>query len=130
MSNEIISQAEDDVKIVRTTSTFDCGGRCPLRLHVKDKNILNPLGGTDSGITGDYLDLIGHVADETYRVLRPGGRYVINIANLGRKPYIPLHASSDCFQHLNQHQLIQTGPLPQPLECSAHPAQFIDDLVR
>jgi site-specific DNA-methyltransferase (adenine-specific) len=27
-----------------------------------------------------------------YRVLRPGGRYVINVANLGRKPYIPLHA--------------------------------------
>jgi site-specific DNA-methyltransferase (adenine-specific) len=25
-------------------------------------------------------------------VLRPGGRYVVNIANLGRKPYIPLHA--------------------------------------
>jgi len=39
-----------------------------------------------------YLDLIGHVSKEVYRVLRPGGRYVINIANLGRKPYIPLHA--------------------------------------
>jgi site-specific DNA-methyltransferase (adenine-specific) len=39
-----------------------------------------------------YLDLIRDVAKEIYRVLRPGGRYVINIANLGRKPYIPLHA--------------------------------------
>ena len=39
-----------------------------------------------------YLDLIGEVAAEVYRVLRPGGRYVVNIANLGRKPYIPLHA--------------------------------------
>jgi len=39
-----------------------------------------------------YLDLIRNVAKEVYRVLRPGGRYVINIANLGRKPYIPLHA--------------------------------------
>lgn len=39
-----------------------------------------------------YLDLIRAVADEVYRVLRPGGRYVVNIANLGRKPYIPLHA--------------------------------------
>jgi site-specific DNA-methyltransferase (adenine-specific) len=27
-----------------------------------------------------------------YRVLKPGGRFVINIANLGRKPYIPLHS--------------------------------------
>jgi DNA modification methylase len=40
----------------------------------------------------DYLDLIRNVGHEVYRVLRPGGRYVINIANLGRKPYIPLHA--------------------------------------
>ncbi len=40
----------------------------------------------------DYLDLIREVGQEVYRVLRPGGRYVINIANLGRKPYIPLHA--------------------------------------
>jgi modification methylase len=40
----------------------------------------------------DYFDLIGAVGREIYRVLRPGGRYVINIANLGRKPYIPLHA--------------------------------------
>ncbi len=39
-----------------------------------------------------YGRLIGQVAAEVYRVLRPGGRYVVNIANLGRKPYIPLHA--------------------------------------
>jgi DNA modification methylase len=39
-----------------------------------------------------YLQLISNVGKEVYRVLRPGGRYVINIANLGRKPYIPLHA--------------------------------------
>lgn len=39
----------------------------------------------------EYLDLIRDVAREVYRVLRPGGRYVVNIANLGRKPYIPLH---------------------------------------
>jgi DNA modification methylase len=40
----------------------------------------------------EYLTLIGNVAAEVHRVLRPGGRYVVNIANLGRKPYIPLHA--------------------------------------
>lgn len=39
-----------------------------------------------------YLALIEAVAHEVYRVLKPGGRYVVNIANLGRKPYIPLHA--------------------------------------
>ena len=40
----------------------------------------------------DYLGLISRVGSEVYRVLRPGGRYAINIANLGRKPYIPLNA--------------------------------------
>lgn len=39
----------------------------------------------------EYLDLIREVGQDVYRILRPGGRYVINIANLGRKPYIPLH---------------------------------------
>lgn len=40
----------------------------------------------------EYLRLIGRVAAEVYRTLVPGGRYVVNIANLGRKPYIPMHA--------------------------------------
>ena len=39
----------------------------------------------------DYLAMLGRVWRETYRVLVPGGRACINIANLGRKPYIPLH---------------------------------------
>lgn len=40
----------------------------------------------------DYLELLFHVWQETYRVLVPGGRACINVANLGRKPYIPLHS--------------------------------------
>jgi site-specific DNA-methyltransferase (adenine-specific) len=40
----------------------------------------------------EYLDLIRRVAEETYRVLVTGGRACINIANLGRKPYLPLHS--------------------------------------
>jgi len=39
----------------------------------------------------EYLEMIERVGKEVHRVLRPGGRYVINIANLGRRPYIPLH---------------------------------------
>ena len=38
----------------------------------------------------EYLDLLQAVFQETYRVLVPGGRACINVANLGRKPYIPL----------------------------------------
>jgi site-specific DNA-methyltransferase (adenine-specific) len=40
----------------------------------------------------EYRQLLKSVLKETYRVLVPGGRACINIANLGRKPYIPLHA--------------------------------------
>lgn len=51
-----------------------------------------------------YLKLIEDVAQEVYRVLRPGGRYVVNIANLGRKPYIPLHSFFYTL-HVSQHYL-------------------------
>jgi len=40
----------------------------------------------------EYLTFLKRVWAETYRVLVPGGRACINVANLGRKPYIPLHA--------------------------------------
>lgn len=38
----------------------------------------------------EYLALLGRVFAETYRVLVDGGRACVNVANLGRKPYIPL----------------------------------------
>ena len=38
----------------------------------------------------EYLNLLFDVFSETYRVLVNGGRACINIANVGRKPYIPL----------------------------------------
>ena len=48
----------------------------------------------DNNLTLDeYLAFLRRVWKETYRVLVPGGRACINIANVGRKPYIPLHAS-------------------------------------
>ena len=40
----------------------------------------------------EYLGLLERVFAETHRVLEPGGRAVINVANLGRRPYIPLNA--------------------------------------
>ncbi|MEM2760182.1 MAG: site-specific DNA-methyltransferase [Nitrososphaerales archaeon] len=39
----------------------------------------------------EYLALLKDVFSETYRVLVNGGRVCINIANVGRKPYIPYH---------------------------------------
>lgn len=47
----------------------------------------------DNNLTLDeYRKLLYDILKETYRVLVPGGRACINIANLGRKPYIPLHS--------------------------------------
>lgn len=41
----------------------------------------------------EYFELLHRVFEETYRVLVPGGRVAINIANIGRKPYIPLNSN-------------------------------------
>jgi len=38
----------------------------------------------------EYMGLLKRVFTETYRVLQPGGRACVNVANVGRKPYIPL----------------------------------------
>ena len=46
----------------------------------------------DEDLTLDeYLAFLKRVWAETHRVLVAGGRACINVANLGRKPYIPLH---------------------------------------
>jgi len=39
----------------------------------------------------EYLGMLRDVFSETYRVLVNGGRACVNIANVGRKPYIPYH---------------------------------------
>ncbi len=47
----------------------------------------------DDNLTlNEYREFLKKVWSEVKRVLVPGGRACINIANLGRKPYIPLHA--------------------------------------
>ncbi|MBU4077149.1 MAG: site-specific DNA-methyltransferase, partial [Euryarchaeota archaeon] len=40
----------------------------------------------------EYRKLLKTVFKETYKKLVTGGRACINVANLGRKPYIPLHS--------------------------------------
>ncbi len=49
MESKDIKPNDDEVKIIRTTSSFDCGGRCPLLMHVKNGKIIK--------IEGD--DLVG-----------------------------------------------------------------------
>lgn len=50
----------------------------------------------------EYLSFLRNVWREVYRVLVPGGRACINIANLGRKPYIPLNG-------LIAHEMTELG---------------------
>jgi len=40
----------------------------------------------------EYLEFMESVMKEVYRVLVTGGRVCFNVANLGRRPYIPLHS--------------------------------------
>jgi len=40
----------------------------------------------------EYRDFLRRVMTEVYRVLVAGGRLCINIANVGRRPYLPIHA--------------------------------------
>ncbi|MFC1859358.1 molybdopterin-dependent oxidoreductase [Thermodesulfobacteriota bacterium] len=44
MGVENTAQANNDTRVVRTTTAFDCGGRCPLRLHVKNNVIIRVEG--------------------------------------------------------------------------------------
>jgi DNA modification methylase len=49
----------------------------------------------ESGIPANYLEYLGMLRDvfaECWRVLEPGGRIAVNVANLGRKPYRSLSA--------------------------------------
>lgn len=47
----------------------------------------------DQDLTLDeYRSLIKRVMKEVYRVLVPGGRVCFNVANLGRRPYLPIDA--------------------------------------
>ena len=43
-----------------------------------------------AGSFHDYLGLLNRVFSEVHRVLEPGGRAVVNVANLGRRPYLSL----------------------------------------
>lgn len=41
----------------------------------------------------EYIAMIGRVFADFHRVLVPGGRAAINVANVGRTPYVPLTAT-------------------------------------
>jgi DNA modification methylase len=57
----------------------------------------------------EYLELLRDVFTESKRVLEPGGRIAVNVANLGRKPYRSL--SSDVIDILQDLGLLLRGEI-------------------
>ena len=57
----------------------------------------------------EYWKMINEVFSETYRVTKSGGRLVVNVANLGRKPYIPF--SKYFTEALNEIGFIMRGEI-------------------
>ncbi len=56
-------------------------------------NVGKPYDGYhDSRELTDYLGFLNQVWQECQRVLCPGGRIAVNVANTYRQPYLPLHA--------------------------------------
>ncbi|RME61347.1 MAG: site-specific DNA-methyltransferase [Candidatus Dadabacteria bacterium] len=68
----------------------------------------------------EYRELLKRVFTETYRVLVPGGRACVNIANLGRKPYIPLH--SFIIQDMHKIGFLMRGEIIWDKGSSASPS--------
>ena len=64
----------------------------------------------DDDLTEDeFSKLLASVWSEVYRVLIPGGRACVNIANLGRKPYVPLN--SMISQQMNEIGYLMRGEI-------------------
>ncbi len=75
-SSEVMSELPDNsVHLMVTSPPYNVGKEYDENLSLKE-----------------YRELLKRVFKETYRVLVPGGRACINVANLGRKPYLPLHS--------------------------------------
>jgi len=75
-SSEKMSEIPDNsVHLMVTSPPYNVG-------KVYDKNLSME----------EYRDLLTEVFKETYRVLVPGGLVCVNVANLGRKPYLPIHS--------------------------------------
>ena len=75
-SSECMSELPDNsIHLMVTSPPYNVGKEYDENLSLKD-----------------YRESLKRVFKETYRVLVPGGRACINVANIGRKPYLPLHS--------------------------------------
>ena len=91
----------EDLDVVLTADSRDLRGIPDNSVHLMVTSPPYNVGKAyDDGMDlREYLQLLRDVFSETWRVLVPGGRAVINVANLGRKPYIPLSSHLNLIMH-------------------------------
>jgi site-specific DNA-methyltransferase (adenine-specific) len=74
-SEEMDEIPDNSVHLVITSPPYNVG-----KVYDEDLNL------------DEYRSFLSKIMTEIYRVLVPGGRFCLNLANLGRKPYIPLES--------------------------------------
>lgn len=80
--------ADNSVALVVTSPPYFVGKEYELAVAAS-------AGDDDATVPGDYVEFLTMLRDvfaECVRVLEPGGRIAVNVANLGRKPYRSLSA--------------------------------------
>ncbi|MFW6105703.1 MAG: DNA-methyltransferase, partial [Chloroflexota bacterium] len=89
--NPLPSSAENKIFPKSSESMTELPDRC---IHLMVTSPPYNVGKVyDQDLTLDeYRSLIKQVMTEVHRVLVPGGRVCFNVANLGRRPYLPLDA--------------------------------------
>lgn len=87
----IYNQSSEDMSAIDDESVHLIIGSPPYKVGIDYE------GYDDNPSWSSYTMIMHTVLTECYRVLVPGGRIAIVVANLGRKPYIPL---SDLFREL------------------------------
>ncbi|MEJ7844046.1 MAG: site-specific DNA-methyltransferase [Acidimicrobiales bacterium] len=81
-SRKMVDVADGSVALVVTSPPYFAGKQYELELGQE--------GGPASYL--EYLEMLRDVFADCVRVLEPGGRIAVNVANLGRKPYRSLAA--------------------------------------
>ena len=97
------SLPDASVALVVTSPPYFVGKEYETELFAADRDAIGELPASYR----EYLDLLHDVFTECVRVLEPGGRIAVNVANLGRKPYRSL--SADVSNILSELGLLLRG---------------------
>ena len=79
--NQIICQSSESIKQLPNNCIHLCITSPPYNVGKSYEDVET---------LDEYFKSMESVFSEIYRVLSPGGRLAINLANLGRKPYLPM----------------------------------------